>query len=103
MVRSLGAQVGLLAFGVAILAGLYAGNTAVTVICRALVVMLAGCALGQVVGWIGKLVVRDHLQRKKLAIDREHQAAVGAENHASATPPASGPAAGRAAAAEGGA
>jgi hypothetical protein len=72
MVRSIGAQLGLLAFGLAIVAGLYVGNSPVTILVRALVVMVVACAIGQVLGWAGKQVLREHLQKKKLAIDRQH-------------------------------
>lgn len=76
MVRSIGAQLGLLAFAAAIVAGLHAGNTPVTILVRALIVMLAACAAGQAVGWAAKQVLRDHLQQKKQAIDREHDQAL---------------------------
>ena len=72
MVRSIGAQLGLFAFGVAILAGLYAGNSPVTILVRAMASMVAACIVGQLLGWAGKQVLRDHLQKKKLTIDRQH-------------------------------
>ncbi len=72
MVRSIGAQLGLLAFAAAILAGLYAGNSPATILIRALLVMAGACAAGQGLGWASKQVLRDHLQRKKLAMDKEH-------------------------------
>lgn len=78
MVRSIGAQIGLLAFGVAILAGLYAGNPATIVLTRALVVLVVGALVGQAAGWAAKQVLREHLQRKKLEIDKRHLAAVRA-------------------------
>ena len=78
MVRSIGAQLGLLAFGVALLAGLYAGNSATVVLMRALVAMVVGAVVGQAAGWAAKYVLREHLQRQKLLIDREHLAAVQA-------------------------
>ena len=76
MARSIGAQLGLLAFTAAIVAGLYAGNSPTTILVRALLVMLVACACGQAVGWAGKQVLRDHLQRKKQAIDGEHYQAL---------------------------
>lgn len=78
MVRSIGAQLGLLAFGVALLAGVYAGNSATVVFTRALVAMVVGAVVGQVAGWAAKYVLREHLRRKKLLVDREHLAAVQA-------------------------
>ena len=76
MVRTTGAQIGLLAFAVAIVAGVYAGNPATVVMLRALAAMLAAALVGQVAGWTAKLVLRDHLQRRKLRIDREHFEAI---------------------------
>lgn len=76
MVRTTGAQIGLLAFAVAIVAGVYAGNPATVVMLRALAAMLVAALVGQVAGWTAKLVLRDHLQRRKLRIDREHFEAI---------------------------
>ncbi len=78
MVRSIGAQIGLLAFGVALLAGMYAGNSAFVVLTRALIAMAVGAAVGQIAGSAARVVLRDHLQKKKLQIDQEHTAAVQA-------------------------
>jgi len=78
MVRNTGAQLGLLAFTVAILAGLYAGNSVLLVLTRALFALLLGAVIGQLAGWAAKAVLRDHLQKKKLQIDRAHIEAVRA-------------------------
>jgi hypothetical protein len=86
MARSIGAQLGLLVFGVAILAGLRAGNSATTVLVRALLAMVAAYGIGQLVGWFGRLVLRDHLQPRKLALDRSHRDAVRAMNPSPAPP-----------------
>ena len=75
MTRSIGVQIGLLAFGMAVVSGLYVGNSATVILTRALVAMILGLILGQMAGWGVKSVLRDHLQRKKLNIDREHLAA----------------------------
>jgi hypothetical protein len=72
MVRTTGAQIGLLAFAVAVVAGVYANNPATVVMLRALAAMVVAALVGQVAGWTAKLVLRDHLQRRKLRIDREH-------------------------------
>jgi hypothetical protein len=72
MTRSIGAQIALLAFTLATLAGLLAGNSAATVLWRALLAMAAAYLVGQVVAAVGKAVLRDHLQRRKLAIDHQH-------------------------------
>jgi NhaP-type Na+/H+ or K+/H+ antiporter len=76
MVRSTSAQLGLLAFAVAIVAGLNVGNSATLVLSRALLALVAGALLGQIAGWAARAVLRDFLQRKKLGIDQEHFAAV---------------------------
>jgi len=76
MVRGIGAQVGLLAFTVAVLAGLTAGNSATAILTRALVAMAVGSLVGQAAGWAAKQVLRDHLQRKKVEIDRQHLDAI---------------------------
>ncbi len=78
MVRNAGAQIALLAFAVAIVAGLYAGNSAMGILTRALIALAAGALVGQAAGWTAKLVLREHLQRKKLRIDTEHLAAIRA-------------------------
>lgn len=76
MIGTIGAQIALVAFAAAILAGLYAGNSPVTVLTRALLAMIVALFVGQVVAWSIKLVLRDHLQRRKLEIDRQHLAAI---------------------------
>lgn len=72
MLGSVSAQVGLLAFAAAIVAGLYAGNAPATVLTRALAAMLVGFLVGRLVCGAIRLVLRDHLQRKKRAIDQSH-------------------------------
>lgn len=78
MVGSLGAQLALVAFAAAILAGLAAGNSAWTVTTRALLVMVMAVFVGQAVGWVTRLLLRDHLQRAKMRIDSEHLSQVEA-------------------------
>ena len=76
MINSIAAQIALLAFALAIVAGLSAGNSSATVLTRALVAMFVGMLIGKLVAWSSKLVLRDHLQRKKRAIDESHDATV---------------------------
>ncbi len=78
MVRMTSVQIGLLAFAVAGLAGVYAGNPVTVILLRALLAMLVGTVIGQIAGWTAKLVLRDHLQRKKLRIDQQHFQAIRA-------------------------
>lgn len=77
MVGSIGAQVALLAFATAIVVGLAVGNSAATVLTRALVAMCVALAVGRLAAWSTRLVLRDHLQRKKRVIDEEHIVATG--------------------------
>jgi acid phosphatase family membrane protein YuiD len=72
MVGSLSAQIGLIAFAVAVAGGLHAGNTAVTVLTRAMLMMVGAIFVGQMAAYAARLVLRDHLQRQKITIDREH-------------------------------
>jgi len=93
MVRSVGAQFGLLAFGLAILAGLYVGNPPATILLRAVVAATVACAVGQILAGVGKQVLRDHLQKRKLAIDQQHYEALRAmtrQEQAGASPAARG-------------
>jgi NhaP-type Na+/H+ or K+/H+ antiporter len=95
MVRTLGAQIGLLTFAVAIVAGIYAGNSASVILTRALGALLVGAVIGQASGWAARLVLREHLQRKKLHIDRQHLEALQAlsgETKAETAPSESQPA-----------
>jgi len=78
MVRSLGAQIGLLVFAVALIAGISAGNPVTVVLTRALIALVLGALLGQAAGWTAKLVLREYLQRQKIAIDHEHLTAIRA-------------------------
>jgi hypothetical protein len=72
MIGSIGAQIALLAFAAAIAAGLAAGNSPTTILCRALVAMAVALFVGKLAAWSTKLVLRDHLVRKKMKIDRAH-------------------------------
>lgn len=72
MIRRIGAQVALLAFGVAVAGGLYAGNPPLTVLLRALAALAGGFVVGQVAAFSAKLVLRDFLQKRKVEMDREH-------------------------------
>ena len=78
MVGSVGAQLALLVFAVTIVTGLHAGNSATTILTRALTSMLVAALLGQIVGWMARMVLRDVLQAKKAQIDQAHMTAVAA-------------------------
>jgi hypothetical protein len=78
MTRWIAAQLGLLTFACALLAGVWSGNAPTTILARALLAMIAGFAVGALVALIARLLVRDHLQRRKVEIDRQHVAALAA-------------------------
>lgn len=78
MVGNVGAQVALLAFAVAIMAGLQAGNGVVTILTRAIVCMFVASFVGQVVAWMAKLVLRDVFQARKIKMDQAHVEALEA-------------------------
>lgn len=82
MIGSISAQVALFAFSVAIFAGIYAGNAPATILTRAMTVMAAALMLGQIVGGVGKAVVRDYLMRRKHEIDHGHSQAMERINKA---------------------
>lgn len=76
MIRTIGAQVGLLTFSVAVFAGLMAGNSAATILLRAVGGMVIGMLVGQFAAWAARQVLRDHFQQRKLEIDQSHLQAV---------------------------
>jgi len=65
--RYCGAMMGLMAFGVATIAGLSAGNPVQHVLGRALWSLFAFCGIGVVVGWAAQIVINDY--------ERKHPAA----------------------------
>jgi len=64
MIRRTAACLGLLGFSAAIFCGLAVGNPAATILVRALWVMTAFVVIGSVLGWVGLLVVREHVSRR---------------------------------------
>jgi len=77
MVSRISAQIALLAFAAAVVVGICVGNSPGLVLKRALVAMIAALMVARLATWTTKLVLRDHLQRKKYEIDRAHVAAGG--------------------------
>ena len=78
MIGSLSAQIALLAFAAAIVAGLCAGNSPATVLTRALVAMVVALLVGKLAAWAAKAVLCDHLRHRKLAVDQAHLASAEA-------------------------
>jgi len=60
MVRLCGASLGLLAFSVAIVQGLLAGNPVEVVVVRAVWALAVFCVLGLVTGWMAFRVLEEH-------------------------------------------
>ena len=67
----------------------YSHTPEMLILTRALLGMIVALFVGQAVAWSIKLVLRDHFQKRKLEIDREHLAAVtDAEEEQGAEQPA---------------
>lgn len=84
MIGSVSAQIALAAFAFAILGGLYAGNSPVTILQRALLTMAGAALIGQAAGWVCKAVLADHLRQKKRNIDQQHLDAIRSAETAAA-------------------
>ena len=70
--RSVGAALGLLAFGTTIVAGLWVHNPVTLTLTRALSAMLLFFVIGMVMGTAAQLVVREHAAgREKAAFSTE--------------------------------
>lgn len=72
MIGNVSAQIALLSFSLAIFAGVYAGNRPTTVLLRACAALAIAFVIGQVVASALRLALREHLQRRKIALDRRH-------------------------------
>ena len=60
---------GLAAFAIAILAGLYAGNPTITILGNAVLCMVACHIVGLFIGSIGERVVREHVESTYMATE----------------------------------
>ncbi len=76
--RFAGATLGLLAFAVTILAGLWAGNTVTVVLSRAIGALFIFCFIGVALGAAAQAVVNEHRKRREEAA----LAAIGADGSA---------------------
>jgi len=63
--KVIAASLALVAFALAILLGLFAGNTAATTIGRALIVMVVCYLVGQLIGYVGRTAMTEHVERYK--------------------------------------
>lgn len=86
MIRKISAQISLLGFAAAVLAGVYANNPPLVVLLRALLVMFLAGAIAQFAAWTGKLVLREHLSRRKRELDQAHLSASQPPAEAVSTP-----------------
>lgn len=71
MIGRISAQVALLAFAVATLGGIGAGNSPQTVLTRALTALVVALVVAQVVGFTCQLVLRDHFRQRRARIEQE--------------------------------
>jgi uncharacterized membrane protein YczE len=78
MLRTIGAQIALLTFTLAVVAGVAVGNSPITVLTRGLISMVAALVVGQIAAVVCKVVLRDHLQKRKHGLDLAHVAALNA-------------------------
>lgn len=72
MIGRISAQLGLLTFAAAVLVGLSAGNSPETVLERALLATVGIIFVAQFAAWCCKQAVREHLSRRKYAIEQAH-------------------------------
>jgi len=78
IVRFSGATLGLLAFSVAILGGLWVGNPVAEILSRAIWSLVVFCALGLAVGAAAQAVVEEYARRRFDAVRAEAEAAAEA-------------------------
>lgn len=71
--RLAGASLGLLAFAISILAGLFAGNPAPAVLSRAILSLFAFFVVGLVLGAAAQRVLMDRYQRREQELVRQYQ------------------------------
>ena len=90
MARLCGAALGLLAFSVALIAGLAAGNPSEVVLLRAIWALLICCAVGLVTGWIAGRVLDEHASRRYREMVPEGESAEASEDPASTGPEVQG-------------
>ncbi len=72
MSASSSAQIALLAFATAIVAGLGAGNAPETILSRALGVLVVAWLVGQLASAAANRVLGEHLTARKIKLDRAH-------------------------------
>lgn len=78
MARLCGACCGLVVFSAMVLSGIAAGHSAQHVLLRAVTGMFAALILGNVVGWVGMVLVRDNVSPSPAPVDEPESVGAGA-------------------------
>lgn len=63
--RVISSVLGLMGFFTALMVGLIAGNTGVTIVLRALLAMAICAVVGRIIGAVGEVCVREYLEKYK--------------------------------------
>ncbi len=79
IVRFSGATLGLLAFSVAVVGGLWAGNSPTLILTRAIWSLVIFCALGLALGAAAQAVVEEYARRRFDAVRAEAEAQAAAQ------------------------
>ncbi len=84
LVRLISGSLSAIAFSVAVIAGLYAGNPITTILLRAWAVMMIYLILGLIVGWIAQVVYDEYranlAKQKEIPTENEETMTVVEEN-----------------------
>lgn len=73
IVRYTGGILGLLAFAITVLAGLWVGNPVTVTLSRAIWALCVFCVIGLAVGWAAQYVVNDYARRRYREVMGEAQ------------------------------
>ena len=71
--RYAGATLGLLAFAIAVAAGLFTQNPVTVILSRSILALLIFCVIGLVLGGAVELVVSEHEKKRELEIRERYQ------------------------------
>lgn len=75
--RFTGASLGLLAFAITTLAGLYAGNPTTVTLSRSIVALFAFCVIGLLLGRAAQAVVSEYERSRREEVERRLEVAKG--------------------------
>ena len=71
--RFSGALLGLIAFTITVLAGLYAGNSVSVILSRSVLALACFCFIGLILGGAAQLVVAEHERQRESQIRERYQ------------------------------